>query len=29
MTEPKEFRFSGLERTHDGFFGKLSYNFRF
>jgi len=29
MTEPKEFRFSGLERTHDGFFGKLSYLFRF
>jgi hypothetical protein len=29
MTEPKEFRFSNLERTRDGFFGKLSYLFRF
>jgi len=29
MTEPKEFRFSHLERTTDGFFGKLSYLFRF
>jgi hypothetical protein len=29
MTESKEFRFSGLERTRDGFFGKLSYLFRF
>jgi hypothetical protein len=29
MTEPHEFRFTGLERTRDGFFGKLSYLFRF
>jgi hypothetical protein len=29
MTETKEFRFSNLERTRDGFFGKLSYLFRF
>lgn len=29
MTEQKEFRFSNLERTRDGFFGKLSYLFRF
>jgi hypothetical protein len=29
MVEPREFRFSGLERTRDGFFGKLSYLFRF
>jgi hypothetical protein len=29
MEEPREFRFSDLERTRDGFFGKLSYLFRF
>jgi hypothetical protein len=29
MTEPHEFRFRDLERTRDGFFGKLSYLFRF
>jgi len=29
MEEPKEFRFTGLKRTRDGFFGKLSYLFRF
>ncbi|HEX6576616.1 MAG TPA: DUF5916 domain-containing protein [Gemmatimonadaceae bacterium] len=29
MTEPREFRFTDLERTRDGFFGKLSYLFRF
>ena len=29
MTESKEFRFSNLDRTRDGFFGKLSYLFRF
>ena len=29
MVEPNEFRFSDLERTRDGFFGKLSYLFRF
>ncbi|HEU4879043.1 MAG TPA: DUF5916 domain-containing protein, partial [Gemmatimonadaceae bacterium] len=29
MEEPREFRFSNLERTRDGFFGKLSYLFRF
>ncbi|MEO8193303.1 MAG: DUF5916 domain-containing protein [Gemmatimonadales bacterium] len=29
MEEPEEFRFSGLRRTRDGFFGKLSYLFRF
>ena len=29
MVESREFRFSGLERTRDGFFGKLSYLFRF
>jgi hypothetical protein len=27
--ESREFRFSDLERTRDGFFGKLSYLFRF
>ena len=29
MVEPNEFRFSDLERTRDGFFGKLSYLLRF
>ncbi len=29
MTEPDEFRFQDLQRTRDGFFGKLSYLFRF
>jgi len=29
MDEPNEFRFRGLRRTNDGFFGKLSYLFRF
>lgn len=29
MVEPREFRFRDLERTRDGFFGKLSYLFRF
>jgi hypothetical protein len=29
MQEPDEFRFSGLRRTNDGFFGKVSYLFRF
>ena len=29
MVEPNEFRFRDLERTRDGFFGKLSYLFRF
>ena len=29
MVESREFRFSDLERTRDGFFGKLSYLFRF
>ncbi len=29
MEEPKEFRFQDLRRTRDGFFGKLSYLFRF
>lgn len=29
MEEPKEFRFTDLKRTRDGFFGKLSYLFRF
>ena len=29
MTEPDEFRFQELKRTSDGFFGKLSYLFRF
>jgi hypothetical protein len=29
MVEPHEFRFRDLERTRDGFFGKLSYLFRF
>ena len=28
MDEPEEFRFRGLRRTSDGFFGKLSYLFR-
>jgi hypothetical protein len=28
MVEPHEFRFRDLERTRDGFFGKLSYLFR-
>jgi hypothetical protein len=26
--EPDEFRFRGLTRTQDGFFGKISYLFR-
>ena len=29
MEEPREFRFQDLHRTSDGFFGKLSYLFRF
>jgi hypothetical protein len=29
MEEPREFRFQDLRRTRDGFFGKLSYLFRF
>jgi hypothetical protein len=29
MQEPNEFRFTDLRRTNDGFFGKLSYLFRF
>ncbi|HEX2723285.1 MAG TPA: hypothetical protein VHM24_10225, partial [Gemmatimonadaceae bacterium] len=29
MEEPREFRFEDLRRTRDGFFGKLSYLFRF
>lgn len=29
MEEPREFRFNDLQRTRDGFFGKLSYLFRF
>lgn len=29
MEEREEFRFSGLERTRDGFFGKISYLFRY
>ncbi len=29
MDEPREFRFQDLRRTSDGFFGKLSYLFRF
>jgi hypothetical protein len=29
MDEPNQFRFSELRRTSDGFFGKLSYIFRF
>ena len=29
MEEPDDFRFSDLRRTRDGFFGKLSYLFRF
>ena len=29
MEEPNEFRFQDLRRTRDGFFGKLSYLFRF
>lgn len=29
MTEPNQFRFTDLRRTSDGFFGKLSYLFRF
>jgi hypothetical protein len=28
MTEPDQFRFTGLERSRDGFFGKVSYLFR-
>lgn len=28
MDEPRAFRFSGMERTNDGFFLKLSYLFR-
>ena len=29
MEEPREFKFEDLRRTRDGFFGKLSYLFRF
>jgi hypothetical protein len=29
LQEPREFRFQDLRRTRDGFFGKLSYLFRF
>jgi hypothetical protein len=29
LEEPREFRFQDLRRTRDGFFGKLSYLFRF
>ncbi len=29
MEEPREFRFTDLRRTNDGFFGKVSYLFRF
>ena len=29
MDEPRQFRFQNLRRTSDGFFGKLSYLFRF
>ncbi|MDO8501798.1 MAG: DUF5916 domain-containing protein [Gemmatimonadaceae bacterium] len=29
MEEPREFRFQDLQRTRDGFFGKVSYLFRF
>ena len=29
MTEPDDFRFTDLRRVRDGFFGKLSYSFRF
>jgi hypothetical protein len=29
MEEPDEFRFDGLRRTRDGFFGKVSYLFRY
>lgn len=29
MDEPHQFRFNELQRTNDGFFGKLSYLFRF
>jgi hypothetical protein len=29
LEEPREFRFQNLRRTRDGFFGKLSYLFRF
>ena len=28
LEEPREFRFQGLRRTRDGFFGKISYLFR-
>ena len=28
LEEPREFRFQDLHRTHDGFFGKISYLFR-
>ena len=29
LEEPREFRFQNLHRTRDGFFGKISYLFRF
>jgi hypothetical protein len=29
LNEPREFRFQDLQRTRDGFFGKISYLFRF
>jgi hypothetical protein len=29
MEEPVEFRFDDLRRTRDGFFGKVSYLFRY
>jgi hypothetical protein len=29
LEEPREFRFQNLRRTRDGFFGKISYLFRF
>ena len=29
LEEPREFRFQNLQRTRDGFFGKISYLFRF
>jgi hypothetical protein len=28
LDEPREFRFQNLQRTRDGFFGKISYLFR-
>ena len=28
LNEPREFRFQDLQRTRDGFFGKISYLFR-